>query len=294
MVLPLGSHQSPQLCIRSWLTLYVSLRLGRKTAFQWARAFCSSSWICSILCCPLTVSLDTVIPLYLSTGIINTKPPSSFKNSSFSPDSSNTSAPPPFFLSCQNPWNRSIGNPFPVLQQGSGRETPLPLHLVCGRGPCPREGSLISDKRKTTSLPSQPQPRQAIVVPTPTPFPSPAAPPFHLQWHPGRLRQYSHMSVTCARAEPMGWQPTGMGSALVCIQWITQSFSFPTCILHSAGAGPHPATRQKPQPAPQPAPAPWCIASMCKQPLGSWCVSSHQLIGWGEGAPPTRKINMRC
>lgn len=52
----------------------------------------------------------------LSTGIIKTKPPSIFKNSSFSPASPNTLTPPPFFLFCQKPWIRSTGNPSPVLQ----------------------------------------------------------------------------------------------------------------------------------------------------------------------------------
>lgn len=142
------SSSSPQplaaaLYPRFWLPLHVSCSQGGKKPFNGLEFLL---FVMNML--HSLLSSTRFLRLFystLSTGIIKTKPPSIFKNSSFSRASPNTLTPPPFFLFCQKPSVRSTGNPSPVLQwKGGGRETPLHPRLACGSGPCAKE--------KTTSF----------------------------------------------------------------------------------------------------------------------------------------------
>lgn len=112
--------------------------------------------------------------------------------------------PPLPLLPLSKTLDRSTGNPSPCCM-GVGDDAPASLLGAEQR----RSAKARPPARGSVRGRGSPSPAACLAkeAAAPTPFPSPAAPPFCLQWHPGGLRQYSHMSVTCACAQPMGVRP---------------------------------------------------------------------------------------
>lgn len=185
-----------------WLPLHVSCSQGGKKPFNGVELLL---FVMNML--HSLLSSTRFLRLFystLSTGIIKTKPHSIFKKIALSHEPPLTLWPLPASSSVKNPGQKHRKSISCAAVEG-GREGDAPAstlgmwHWTLCQG---KNHQFQILREKIVSPPSAAS--RVIVAPAPTPFPSPAAPPFRLQWHQGWMRQYSHMSVTCARAQPIG------------------------------------------------------------------------------------------